>query len=78
MDFLRCPHTQRELTAAPAALVEQLSKRRETLRNHDGETPAPFESGLLSGSPEDGWFYPIRTGIPILLPGEGIRLTMNG
>ena len=68
MDFLRCPHTRMVLTAATAELVAALLGRREELRNHDGEMPELFEAGLVAGA----WFYPVRGGIPVLLPGEAI------
>jgi len=78
MDFLRCPHTRQPLSPAENALVAELAARREELRNHAGEMPAEFSGGMLAGTAEAGWFYPVRDTIPVLLPGEGIRLPVGG
>jgi uncharacterized protein YbaR (Trm112 family) len=71
-DFLRCPQTRQPLQPAPAELVERLAAARETLRNRDGEVPAPFEAGLLTA--DGAWFYPVRGGVPVLLGGEAIEV----
>lgn len=72
LELLRCPVTKQPLNAAPERLAESLRKRRETLRNRDGEIPEPFESGLVTV--DGAWFYPVRQTIPVLLPGEAIGL----
>lgn len=77
MDFLRCPHTRQPLVPAAPALAAELAARRETLRNHAGEVPAEFSGGMLAGTAEAGWFYPVRETIPVLLPGEGIQLPVG-
>lgn len=74
IENLRCPHTRLPLSPAPAVLAEKLLATRESLRTRDGEIPAPFEGGLLTS--DGAWFYPLRGGIPILLPGEAIALPL--
>ena len=74
IELLRCPITGQTLRPAPESMVHSrvAAQRAGTLRNRNGETPEPFEGGLLTS---DGvWFYPIRTGIPVLLAGEAVEL----
>jgi uncharacterized protein YbaR (Trm112 family) len=74
VELLRCPITGKALKPAPEAVVSLLmeSQRAGTLRNGEGAVPEPFEAGLLDDGEE--WFYPIRTGIPVLLEGEAVKL----
>lgn len=73
-DILRCPISGLPLRAADAEVVNRLAEaqRGSSLRNRNGEPAEPFEGGLVT---QDGtWFYPIRSGIPVLLPGEAVKL----
>lgn len=74
IELLRCPISGQAMRPAPANLVERLQEpqRHGLLRTRDGECADAFEDGLLTS---DGrWFYPIRSGIPVLLTGEAIEV----
>ncbi len=69
---LCCPYSRQALTPATTEGLVLLKARREagTLRNLAGEMPEPFEAALATS--DGAVFYPIRGGIPVLLPGEGM------
>jgi uncharacterized protein YbaR (Trm112 family) len=76
--LLRCPLTHQRLALAPAALVAELEARRRAGRLAvPAATPQwapdePMEAVLVR---EDGKVgYPVRGGIPILLPDHGFDL----
>ena len=73
--LLRCPITGGTVAPAPEGLFRSLNaaQREGTLRNRNRELPEPFESGLVTG--DGAWFYPIRSGIPVLLAGEAVGVT---
>ena len=74
IEILRCPVSGQSLKNAPVSTVQSLqdAQRVGTLRNRDGVACEPFEDGLLSS--DGALFYPIRDGIPGLLPGEAVDL----
>ncbi len=71
-DLLRCPVSGQTLDAAPENVVRALQERQRAgaLRTRAGETVEPFEDGLLTA--DGAWFFPIRSGIPVMLAGEAI------
>jgi uncharacterized protein YbaR (Trm112 family) len=74
IELLRCPISAQVMKLAPGNLIESLQQSQSagTLRNRSGELVAPFEAGLLC---EDGsWFYPVRSGIPVMLAAEAVAL----
>ncbi len=73
IEILRCPISGQTLKPAPESVVQSLlaAQRSGTLRNRNGEISEAFAGGLLTS---DGrWFYPIRSGIPVLLAGEAVE-----
>ena len=74
MEILRCPISGQSLKNAPESTVNTLreAQRVGTLRNRDGAACEPFEKGLLSS--DGAYFYPIRSGIPVLLAGEAVEV----
>ena len=62
LDILCCPVTHQPLRPATPEVLAQAAQKSEL----------PLEEGLVR---EDGlMLYPIRNGIPLLLPEEGIAL----
>lgn len=64
--WLRCPLTRTLLRVADQALISSVNQAIDQgrARDRDGQpVPLPIEAGLLA----DGWLYPIRNGIPILV-----------
>lgn len=68
--LLRCPITGQAMKHAPENVVRSLQEgqRSGALRTHGGEVAEPFEDGLLSA--DGAWFFPIRSGIPVMLASE--------
>ena len=75
IELLRCPISGQSLKAAPESVVRSLQESQCTgvLRNRDGGACEPFEDGLLTS--DGAWFYPIRTGIPVLIAGEAVEMS---
>jgi uncharacterized protein YbaR (Trm112 family) len=74
IELLRCPITAQTMRIAPEDVVRALQKRQQSgaLIARGGETADSFEDGLLTA---DGkWFFPIRSGIPVMLAGEAIAV----
>ena len=75
LEILRCPVTGQRLKPAPPEIISRLASERNAgrLRDHAGNPISePVEHGLLR---EDGKvFYPIRDGIPVMLPEESIEI----
>ena len=75
LEILRCPVTGQRLRPAPTELISRLASECSAarLRDHAGNpVTAPIECGLVR---EDGKvFYPIRGGIPVMLPEESIDI----
>jgi uncharacterized protein YbaR (Trm112 family) len=67
-----CPATRQPLQQATDALVAKLAAMRDSLKNRAGQTPEPFDGGMITV--DACWFYPTRGGIPILLLEEAIAL----
>ena len=74
IEILRCPISGQSLKNAPENAVRSLqdAQRAGTLRNREGAACEPFEDGLLSG--DGAHFYPVRSGIPVLLAGEAVEM----
>lgn len=75
IELLRCTISAQTLKAAPEVVVRALQERQRSgaLLTRGGEAAEPFEDGLLTS---DGvWFYPIRSGIPVMLAGEAIAIS---
>ena len=72
IELLRCPISAQTMKAAPENLVRALQERQQDgeLRTRGGELAEPFEDGLLTA--DEAWFFPIRSGIPVMLASEAI------
>jgi len=72
VELLRCPISAQAMKVAPEELVRTLQQLQHggSLRNRSNEVVEPFEGGLLSA--EGAWFYPIRSGIAVLLATEAV------
>lgn len=72
--LLRCPITGQTLAPAPENLLREFQQRQQRgeLRTRGGEIAEAFEGGLLTA--DGAWFFPVRSGIPVMLAGEAIAL----
>jgi uncharacterized protein YbaR (Trm112 family) len=75
VELLRCPISGQAVTLAPENVLRELQERHKsgTLRTCGGDLAEPFEGGLLTA--DGAWFFPIRSGIPVMLAGEAIAHT---
>lgn len=75
MNQLQCPITREPLETSDSELVRRLQTQQAQgkLMNRLG-TPCsdPFDSGLVNRS--GSFFYPVRAGVPSLVPQEAIPL----
>ena len=74
IELLRCPISAQTMKAAPENVVRSLQERQRAgaLRTRGGEVAEPFEDGLLTA--DEAWFFPIRSGIPVMLASEAIEM----
>ncbi len=74
VDLLRCPITRQTVAPAPEIVLRDLQRRQDCgdLRTRGGEAAEPFEGGLLTA--DGAWFYPVRSGIPVMIAGEAIAV----
>ncbi|MEO6741825.1 MAG: hypothetical protein ABIP20_16390 [Chthoniobacteraceae bacterium] len=77
IELLRCPITGQTVTPAEETVQRDLQQRQQSgaLRNRGGEIAEPFDGGLLTA--DGAWFFPIRSGIPVMLPGEAIAAAVR-
>ena len=75
IELLRCPISAQTMKAAPENVVCALQERQRAgaLRTRGGEIAEPFEDGLLTA--DEAWFFPIRSGIPVMIENEAIAMT---
>jgi uncharacterized protein YbaR (Trm112 family) len=75
IELLRCPISAQALKNAPESVVRPLQERQRSgaLRTNGGELAGPFDDGLLTA--DGAWFFPIRSGIPVMLASEAIPVT---
>ena len=73
IDLLRCPISAQTLKPALENVLRDLQERQQggELRARGGELAEPFEDGLLTA--DGAWFYPIRSGIVVLLADEAVE-----
>ena len=74
IELLRCPISAQTMKPAPENVVRALRERQRTgaLRTRCGEIAEPFEDGLLTA--DGAWFFPIRSGIAVMLASEAIAM----
>jgi uncharacterized protein YbaR (Trm112 family) len=74
LEMLRCPISAQTMKVAPENVVRALQERQGAgaLRARGGEVAEPFEDGLLTA--DEAWFFPIRSGIPVLLSIEAVAM----
>ena len=74
IELLRCPISGQTLKATPQFVVYELQElqRAGALRTRGDEIAEPFEEGLITA--DGAWFFPIRTGIQVMLPSEAIAV----
>ncbi len=74
IDLLRCPISAQAMKAAPENLVRALqeSQRAGVLHTRGGDIAEAFADGLLTA--DEAWFFPVRSGIPVLLASEAIAV----
>ena len=75
IELLRCPISAQTMKAAPENVVRVLQERQQVgaLRTRGGELADPFEDGLITA--DGAWFFPIRSGIPVMLASEAIAIS---
>ena len=76
LPLLRCPLSRQPLAPAPPELLARLEAERAagTLRNRAGEPlPERIEAGLVRA--DGAVFYPVRSGIPLLVGDESVTLS---
>jgi len=77
--ILRCPVTQKELSLAKSAQLNEVNAAINSgkLSNRDGRLlDAPLSEALVT---DDGKvLYPVTNGIPVLLEGESVSLEQLG
>lgn len=72
---IRCPMTQEDLSLAQQQVVERLRADQENaalVSTLGAQVMETFEGGFVNQS--GSYFYPIRDGIPCLVPGEAIAI----
>ena len=74
IELLRCPISAQTMKVAPEDVVRSLQQRQQSgaVRTRGGEIAEPFDGGLLTA--DSAWFFPIRSGIPVMLAGEAIAM----
>ena len=77
IELLRCPISAQTMKAAPENVVRTLQERQRggALRTRGSEIAEPFEDGLITA--DEAWFFPIRSGIPVMLASEAIAMHEN-
>lgn len=76
IERLRCPTTHQALKNAGAEEIDFLNRKiasGQCVNRSGKKITTSFEAGLLTA---DGrLFYPVTSGIPIMLPDEAVELT---
>ena len=75
LSLLRCPETQGMLRPAERTELDRINAaiRNSTLKNRSGDLiNEPVEECLVCDSA--GLCYPVRDGLPVMLPGEAFNL----
>ncbi|MBH25201.1 MAG: hypothetical protein CMH57_12255 [Myxococcales bacterium] len=75
LERLRCPRTHQRLTLAEPELIERLNAmiaQGELARDDGVALSEPLQGGLLRDDQQA--LYPIRDGLPVLLPQEAIAV----
>jgi uncharacterized protein YbaR (Trm112 family) len=77
IELLRCPISAQTMKAAPENVIRSLQQHQRSgvLCTRGGELADPFEDGLLTA--DEAWFFPIRSGIPVMLAREAIAMNGN-
>ena len=75
LQFVRCPISHSTLSLASDALIERLNERIESgtlVTRIDRVVDEPLELGLVDA--EQSVLYPVKNGIPTLIPDEAISI----